>query len=249
MAAEDPLLLLVALAFAPALFYLVGLALRHPGPSFTSGLVGFVYGATMSIAVLGLLYVAFAAFVGDPTSRVSDFFAQRGVAGAREKDFVLVVVMAPLLEEAAKGIGVWLLGWRLASGRDGAYLGAAVGLGFAAIETFLYLLAALAEAGSFAAVFTVALVRSISAALLHPSATGLTGYGIARSRLQGTPVLLGALPYYGFAVLLHAAYNYLAGFLPPQDVGGFTLEVNLLAAIVLASIAWGSLKRRVAARA
>lgn len=252
---SDPMLLLLLLAFGPALLYLTGLAIRHPGPSLRHALLGFGYGATLSIAVLGFLYLVVVAVLGDPQPVVRAFFADRNVAGATEQDFVLIVVLAPLLEELAKGLGVWLLGWRLQSARDGAFLGAAVGLGFAGIETFGYLLVAFGEGGgqlAGATLLTVVLVaglRSVSSALLHPSATGLTGYGIARSRLRGVPVLVGALPFYLLAVVLHGAYNYLAAFLPPQALGGLAVEVNLLAAMLLAGIAWGFLKRGVARRA
>lgn len=254
MAAEallsDPLVVMLLLAFAPALFYLVALALRHPGPSARYALLGFGYGATVSIAVLGLLYVALVVVLGDPEPVLRAFFADRHVAGATEQDFILIVVLAPMMEEAAKGLGVWLLGWRLRSGRDGAFLGAAVGLGFAGIETFGYLLAA-ADGGALVGatlltVVAVALLRSVTSALLHPAATGITGYGVARARLRGVPVVVGALPYYGLAVALHGTYNYLAAFLPPQAVGGLTLEVNLVAAMLLAALAWGALKRGVA---
>lgn len=248
----DPVVLLLALSFGPALLYLAGLAVRHPGPSVRRALVGFGYGATLSILVLGLLYVAVVAVLGDPGPVVRAFFADRQVAGATEQDFVLIVVLAPMLEEFAKGFGVWLFGARFQAARDGAFLGAAVGLGFAAIETFGYLVAVMgtgALAGAtLLTVVVVALVRSVSSALLHPSATGLVGYGIARSRLRGLPAVVGALPFYLLAVALHGTYNYLAAFLPPQDLGGFTVELNLLAAMVLASFAWGFLKRGVASR-
>lgn len=246
------MLLLLALSFGPALLYLAGLAVRHPGPSARHALLGFGYGATLSLAVLGVLYVLLTAFLGDPQPAVRAFFADQNVAGATEQDFVLIVVLAPMLEELAKGFGVWLLGWRLQSARDGAFLGAAVGLGFAGIETFGYLLVA-ADGGvlagaTLATVLVVAVVRSLSSALLHPSATGLTGYGIARARLRGVPVVVGALPFYALAVVLHGSYNYLAAFLPEQRIGGLAVSVNLLAAMLLASIAWGFLKRGVARR-
>lgn len=251
---EDPVTILFLLAFAPALLYLAGLAWTHRGPSIRYALTGFAYGATMSLVVLALLYVGVASVFGDPEPLFRALFAERAVAGAQAEDFVLIVIMAPLLEEAAKGLGVGLLGWRLGSARDGAFLGAAVGLGFAAIETFTYLLGALgAEGGrlagaTFVTVVIVAFVRSVSAGLLHPAATGLTGYGIGRAKARGRPVLLGALPYYIVAVVLHGTYNYFAAFLPPQDVGGFSLEVNLLAAMLLAGLAYGVLKRSVASR-
>ena len=250
----DPLVLLLALAFLPALLYLASLAIRHPGPSARLALPGFFYGATLSLVVLVALYILVALVVGNPVKVFQSFFPERGVNDAVQRDFVLVVLVAPLLEEAAKGFGVWLLGHRLARRGDGVMLGASVGLGFAAIETFTYLLAALNDAGSQVAgatVLTLLLVaglRSVTAALVHPAATGLTGYGIARAHLRGRSVF-AALPFYALAVALHGSYNYLAAFLPPQPIGGALVEVNLPIAMLLAALAWGAVKRGVRARA
>jgi protease PrsW len=248
---SDPLVVLLALAFGPPLLYLAGLTWSGRGRG-GAALVGFLYGATLSIVVLGGLYVLLTMAVGNPVRTFQEFFTGQGIGAARQKDFVLVVVLAPLVEEAAKGLGVWLLGGRVNGPREAAFLGAAVGLGFAAIETLMYLLAAFADGGSQlagATLFTVLVVaglRSVSSALLHPSATALTGYGLGRAWARGRSAF-AALPFYALAVGLHGAYNYLAAFLPPQQVGGWALEVNLLAAMLLASLAWGFVKRGVRA--
>jgi RsiW-degrading membrane proteinase PrsW (M82 family) len=207
------------------------------------------------LLVLVGLYALLAVLLGNPVRAFQSFFADQGISPHASQDFVLAVVLAPLIEEAAKAFGVSLLGGRLQAARDGAMLGAAVGLGFAGVETFTYLLAAVSDTGSRVAgvalldLVLLAGLRSVSAALLHPSATSLTGVGIARARLRGRSVLVAAFPFYLAAVVLHAGYNYLAGFLPPQDIGGFTVQLNLLAAILLAGVAWSFTKRRVAARA
>jgi RsiW-degrading membrane proteinase PrsW (M82 family) len=250
----DPLVLLLALAFLPALLYLASLAIRHPGPSARIALPGFIYGATLSLVVLVALYVLVAMLVGNPVKAFQAFFPERQVNEEVERDFVLICLVAPALEEAAKGFGVWLLGHRLSTRGDGVMLGASVGLGFAAIETFTYLVAALSDTGSTVAgatvltLLAVAGVRSVTAAFVHPAATGLTGYGIARAHLRGRTVL-SALPFYLVAVALHSAYNYLAAFLPPQPIAGQLVEVNLPMALLLAALAWGAVKRGVRARA
>jgi RsiW-degrading membrane proteinase PrsW (M82 family) len=253
-ALQDPLVLLFALAFLPALVYLTGLALRHPGKSVHLALPGFFYGATLSLVVLALLYVLLALAVGNPARAFQGFFAERHINEDVQRDFVFIVVLAPVMEELAKGFGVWLFAGRVQTRRDGVLLGASVGLGFAGVETFTYLLAAAGDTSSgFAGasllgVLVLAGIRSISSAFVHPAATGLTGFGLAKARLRGLPAV-AALPFFLLAVVLHATYNYLAGFLPPQAVGGYTVELNLLAALALAGIAWGALKRGVASRA
>lgn len=252
--ASDPLVLLLALAFLPALLYLAGLSLRHPGPSARLAVPGFVYGATLSLVVLLGLYVLLFLFLGDPARAFQGFFAERSINENAERGFLVIVVIAPLLEEAAKGFGVWLLGSRLTTRRDGVMLGASIGLGFAAVETFTYLVAALADAGSEVAgvpLFDLALLaglRSITAAFMHPAATGLTGYGIARVRVRGRS-LLAVVPFFVLAVALHGVYNYIAAFLPPQEIGGVPMEVNLPLALLMAFFAWGFVKRGVRSRA
>lgn len=248
--------MLLGLAFLPPLAYLGGLCVRHPGRSAGAASLGFVYGATLSLVVLALLYALLFGAVGDPVRVLMRVIPERGLDPSQRADFTLVVVLGPAVEELAKGLGVWLLGARLQNGRDGRFLGASVGLGFAATETFFYLAAALQQAqqgdpalaGVALGVWFLALTRSVTSALVHPAATGLTGIGIGRAKARGR-LVLGAWPWYALAVLLHATYNLLAGFLPGLDVGaGLVLPIGLLGAWLLASMAWGSTKRGVAAR-
>lgn len=158
--------------------------------------------------------------------------------------FLLIVVVAPLVEEAVKGWGTTVAdGWmtRLA---DGLVYGAAVGLGFAATENLLYELAAFQEHGLLAwAVLVV--TRSLSSALLHPAATALTGLGIAWTRTRDLPRFL-VLPFYAGAVALHAGFNWVAVALPNLQVAGWAVSVRLPAAVGLAFLAWTTTRALVA---
>ncbi|MCA1812732.1 MAG: PrsW family intramembrane metalloprotease [Halobacteriales archaeon] len=252
----DPLLVVLGLAFLPPLLYLAGLCLRHPGRSAGAATLGFLYGATLSLLVLAALYALLFGAVGDPIRVLMQVIPERDIARDARRDFALIVVLAPFVEELAKGFGVWLLGGRLQTGRDGRFLGASVGLGFAATETFFYLAAGILEAaqgdpalaGVAIGVWVLAVTRAVTSALVHPAATGLTGMGIGHAKARGRSVLR-ALPWYLGAVLLHGAYNYLAGFFPDLDVGaGLVLPLGLFGAWLLASTAWGATKRGVAAR-
>jgi RsiW-degrading membrane proteinase PrsW (M82 family) len=130
----------------------------------------------------------------------------------------LVCVIAPIAEEAAKGLGVFSAGPDLDEVEDGLIYGASVGLGFAATENLLYAYIALQE-GVELAIATI-IVRSISSALLHASATSATGYGIGKKKVLGIGKYI--IPYYLLAVLMHATFNFFASM---QSFFGLILAV------------------------
>jgi len=117
----------------------------------------------------------------------------------------MACIVAPVVEEAAKGMVVWKRRRKFLEEEDGLVYGASAGLGFSATENMFYGLAAYLVAGTEGFVVII-IVRSISAVFLHASATALTGYGISQSQIHATSVI----PYYIGAVLLHSAYNFLA---------------------------------------
>ncbi len=170
------------------------------------------------------------------------------IAGALRPDIarsiLVVVVVAPIVEEAVKGWGATVgRGW-MTRLPDGLVYGAAVGLGFAATENLLYEVSALQQDGLVAWGVLVA-TRSVSSALLHPAATALTGLGIAWTRTRNLPGFL-VIPFYGGAVALHAAYNWIAVAMPNLQAGGWTVSVRLPAAIALALLAWSATRSLVA---
>ncbi|HVL87742.1 MAG TPA: PrsW family glutamic-type intramembrane protease, partial [Candidatus Thermoplasmatota archaeon] len=140
--------------------------------------------------------------------------------------------------------GVNLARSRIRRSVDGAVYGAACGLGFGATENLAYQLQALVEGGTFGWLLTV-LARSLSSILVHPAATGVTGYGMARARLGGRGAW-AVLPYYAFAVVLHALFNYIAAFLAPFAVGEVVLSLNFLFAVLLAVGAFRVLRGAIA---
>lgn len=83
----------------------------------------------------------------------------------------------PLIEEAAKSLGVWLVVERLSSPAQGFAMGVLSGAGFALIES---LSAVMAPDDNWAIAFAA---RSFSG-LMHVLACGLTGLGIAYARLE-----------------------------------------------------------------
>ena len=142
---------------------------------------------------------------------------------------VLVCVIAPIVEEAAKGWVVWRRRSRFIEVEDGLVYGSAAGLGFAATENLFYGLAAYIVFGA-AGFITIVLVRSISAVFLHASATAFMGYGFSRSKLLGS----SPIPFFFGAVLLHSAYNFLAslGVVFGEKYGIISLVVVILLGMV-----------------
>lgn len=145
----------------------------------------------------------------------------------------LAVVVAPLVEEVAKLLGLVALRDKDPEPHDGFIYGAAVGLGFAFVENLYYVGATYLVAGEQAAL-AVAIFRGIAAVCLHGAASALAGYGLWRLKYGWNPIpLLILLP---LAVALHAAYNALASL---------ALAGSVLGAAVLAVVVYRHVLKRV----
>jgi len=247
------LLALVLVALVPALIYLTWVrgSERYGTTSWGPILGAFAYGALFATIVAGILE---AIIVGLGTS-VSNlypgpeflFLNGNSTLGA----FFLVLVVAPFIEEALKGSGVYAYRDQVRSVADGPVFGASVGLGFGFFETFLYGLSAYLVGGLEAGIALI-LVRSVSSVLLHGSSTGMFGYGFARSRLNVRGPGTGS--YYLLAVAMHATFNALASLAVILAFVGITgVAVNLatyvalLAAILFAFVAIEHVRHVIAA--
>jgi protease PrsW len=179
----------------------------------------FAYGGTLGVIIALVLILAFGYSFGVDSSEVS---------------LLSLVLVAPVFEELAKGLGLGLVRRHVDEIEDGIVYGAAIGLGFAATENLLYGLQALDSGTLNDAALTIGF-RVLSSVLLHAGSTALLGYGYARMRLrrQGRLVLL---PFYFLAVAQHALYNFLVG---PQLVIGFTV------AVVMVIVVTGLLRRQI----
>lgn len=196
--------------------------------------------------VWGLVFAILIAVVLEGLAiRAGDLFQQEYVALGRALQrnpslgiILLAVVVAPVMEELAKGLGVYTVRRQILEPEDGLVYGAASGLGFAATENFFYGLVAYISAPDIASALVSSLVvigiRSFSSALLHASAAGTFGFGIARHHLRWG----SALPYYLMAVAMHGTFNFLASFGEIfRGAYGDWAEVFGLAAAVLFAIA------------
>ena len=234
------LVLLIAVALVPALIYLdwVRRTERFQSASWGPILGAFVYGAFFATIVAAILEAIIVGLGTSVSNRYPGpeflFLNQNSTLGT----FFLVLVVAPFIEEALKGSGVYSYRAQLRSVADGPVFGASVGLGFGFFETFLYGVAAFLVGGLEAGIALI-LVRSLSSVLLHGSSTGMFGYGYARSRFGVRGAGTGS--YYLLAVLMHASFNALASlatilvFVGITAISSSTASVlGLLAAILFA---------------
>ncbi|MGZ4624754.1 MAG: PrsW family intramembrane metalloprotease [Kineosporiaceae bacterium] len=134
-----------------------------------------------------------------------------------------VLVVAPVTEEALKGVAVLLvllLRRREFDGVvDGLVYAGLVGVGFAFVENVLYLGRGFATGGG-ASLVTVFVVRCVVSPFAHPLFTGATGVGLGVAARSRRPLVRVVAPLAGFvvAVVLHSAWNLsalsgLSGFL------------------------------------
>jgi len=238
--AAASLALLVLISLVPALIYLLWVrrAERFQGGAWSTVLGAFAYGAlfaTLTAAVVEAVIVGLGTRVSlQYPGPEFVFLNSNSPAGT----FFLVLVVAPFVEEALKGSGVFYYRSRFRQIADGPVLGASVGLGFGFFETFLYGLGAYLTGGLAAGILLI-LVRSVSSVVLHGSSTGMFGYGIARSR-YGQPGA-GSGSYYLLAVGMHATFNALASLtviLALAGIGGLAASAAAFLAL-LAAIAFG----------
>lgn len=131
---------------------------------------------------------------------------------------LVVVVVAPLGEETLKYLGTSRFSRRnpaFDEPVDGMIYGSTVGLGFAAAETVDYLTGAYlgvdalgepAGCAGLSCLVVTAIVRGLGTALLHATATGISGYFLSRRVLGGRPRIVGVFGVL-VAAAVHAGWN------------------------------------------
>jgi RsiW-degrading membrane proteinase PrsW (M82 family) len=258
---------LAALAMAALALSLVALLVSATGT--TAFAIGLVLAAIPAVAVVsaflwldryepeppGVLVFAFAwgavvaalasALVNSVSLEVAA--AVSGDADAMTRTAVLV---APVVEESTKGLGVLLvlLAWRREFDGvvDGIVCAGMVGVGFAFSENILYFGRAYLEGGGLASAGAVFLLRGVFSPFAHPLFTIATGIGIgigvaagrgagaARGAWRGLAPVLGL----GVAMALHSTWNYtaVAGF--EGFVAGYVGVMVPLFAVALCLAVW-----------
>jgi RsiW-degrading membrane proteinase PrsW (M82 family) len=157
------------------------------------------------------------------------------VLGFTERQTLSVV--APVTEEASKGLFLLLLLWWRRNELDGildaiVYAGM-VGIGFAFVENILYLAAAyngtdgLGPGGTQALTMTF-VVRCLASPFAHPLFTTFTGIGVgyAVASRTGAARFLAPVLGYGAAVLAHGLWN-------SSTLGGTTGFIGVYVAVMV----------------
>ena len=144
-------------------------------------------------------------------------------------DFGTTSIVAPIIEEALKGlaVGVVFLLFRkeFDSILDGIVYGAITAMGFAAIENVLYIYRNGYQEGGWQGLWILFVIRVILVGWMHPFFTAFTGIGFAVARLnRNTLVKILAVPAgYVVAVLAHSFHNTFGSLVGGE--GGFFLGI------------------------
>ncbi len=198
-------LVVAALPVAPLVLVYLWLDRHEPEPR---GLLLFAFGWGAAVATAGALLLSL-----PPTLAIS--------AAGGDPEVVGAVVVAPVVEEGLKALGILAI---LALGRrhldglvDGFVYAGLVGVGFAFTENILYFGTAFLDQGTGGLVATFVL-RGIVSPFAHPLFTAAFGVGlVVATRRHGATRWGWALVGFGAAVALHALWNGLAVAAP----GGF----------------------------
>jgi RsiW-degrading membrane proteinase PrsW (M82 family) len=161
--------------------------------------LAFAAGATVSVVVSMVVSV--------PSLGIA-----AAAVGTAAADVVGTVVLAPVIEELAKGaILLALFLWRrndINGAVDGIVYGSMVGLGFAFAENTLYFSDALSVGvGDFAGLFVL---RAVFSAFAHPLFTSMTGLGFAIAAEGGRARYVWPAAGLLAAMALHAIWNVSA---------------------------------------
>ena len=144
-------------------------------------------------------------------------------------DFGTTSIVAPIIEEALKGlaVGVVFLLFRreFDSILDGIVYGAITAMGFAAIENVLYIYRNGYQEFGWEGFWTLVVVRVVLVGWMHPFFTAFTGIGFAVARMnRNLLVKILAVPAgYTVAVLAHAFHNTFSSLVGGE--GGFFLGI------------------------
>jgi RsiW-degrading membrane proteinase PrsW (M82 family) len=163
----------------------------------------------------GFLWGALVAALVAATVNTSAMAVIEAVATRTEATLVTAVVVAPVVEEAAKGAFVLLIWWfarREFDGLiDGMVYAGLVAAGFAFTENIQYLAQAWTDGGQDLLTATF-IGRGLMSPFAHPMFTVLTGIGIGIAAHSRSAPIRWTAPVVGYlcAVLSHALWNLAA---------------------------------------
>lgn len=192
------------MAFLPAPFYLflyLWMDRYDPEPGWALA-SAYAWGGIVSI-------------FGSLITQLTLEFITEASSGLSVSDSVSTVILAPVVEETFKGLGVILL-WLVLRTEfddvlDGIVYAGVIALGFATVENVLYYGQAFLKGGASGLMILV-ILRGLMSPFSHAMFTSMTGIGCGLARESHSPskqVLFPALGLLG-AMTLHAAWNAIA---------------------------------------
>jgi RsiW-degrading membrane proteinase PrsW (M82 family) len=142
-------------------------------------------------------------------------------------DFLLAVVVAPIVEECGKFLVVYLFVFRrpvFDEPVDGIVYAVTAALGFAALENFVYVFAAYSE--TLALPLGLSIIRALFSVPGHALMSAMWGYALGQSLVTSHPVAQRLVfEGLGLAILLHAAFNF---FVSIELVGAIVMVLVLV---------------------
>jgi RsiW-degrading membrane proteinase PrsW (M82 family) len=195
------------------------------------------------LLVGAFLWGALAATLIAATVNTSALVVFKSVTNPDAALLAAATVVAPVVEEAAKGVFILLI-WRLRRHEfdgvvDGIVYAGIVAAGFAFTENIQYLGTAYSEGGGGAMTATF-IGRCIMSPFAHPMFTMLTGVGIGIAATSRAGLLRWAAPLVGYllAVFVHSMWN-LSALAAGSNFGIIFLSVHLPVFLgFLAFIVW-----------
>jgi len=144
-------------------------------------------------------------------------------------DFGTTSIVAPIVEEALKGLAVVVVFFTVRkefdSIMDGIVYGSITAMGFAAIENVLYIYRNGFQENGWTGFWTLVFIRVFLVGWMHPFFTAFTGIGLAIARLNRSMfVKILAIPGgYTVAVLVHSFHNTFSTVV--GGTGGFVMGI------------------------
>jgi protease PrsW len=150
--------------------------------------------------------------------------------------FTRVVIAAPILEEFAKFLMVWVFFYRnknFNEPMDGIVYSAAVALGFASLENAMYLVRAYSQGPSMLS--NTLLIRAFLSVPGHALFASFWGYALARYKFSSNKKIMVVFGGLLMSMIMHGLFNFLCIV---QVFSSFGL-------LVLVAVMWGIMNKRI----
>ncbi len=150
--------------------------------------------------------------------------------------FTRIVIIAPVLEEFAKFLMVWVFFYRnknFNEPMDGIVYSAAVALGFASLENAMYLVRAYTQTPAMLS--NTLLIRAFLSVPGHALFSSFWGYALAKYKFASNKKIMVVFAGLLMSMIMHSLFNFLCIV---QVFSSFGL-------LVLVVVLWGIMNKRI----